>query len=581
MQMSALLQQYSRNAIKRKRDDVKGNNSNNNNNNADDVNTTTLPMTTTTTTTTTTDVNELPHFLIIGAQKAGTMAAVKNLNKHPDINVVSEEHYFDLGWFQKSKKNYIDLFKQSPKPIQGEKTPELIYVDECALRIKEVCPNAKFILFLRDPVKRAFSSWNMNRSKSRESEPFDLCVERNLQSLNEYRSYGTAEYHYVQRGFYLDQIERFLKVFPDRSKFLIVVAENIRKDPAAEYNKIFEFLGAKGFAFEAEDEHVGSYETKLSPQVARKLRNVYKAHNERLFKFLGYRIPEWEAPIVDNQDHVDHVDPVDPVGPPVISSVKKVEAASIDIVGVDNVGVDCVKSQADFAKIGRHHGTDKVTHHGYHRFYPRFLEHYRSMTGGAMLEIGIDQQKSLQTWIDYFPNAFIYGIDIGVAASGPRHKIFRADQSSVSDLQNIATNEIKHPVFFIIDDGSHIPEHQVLSFDYLFSNVLMSGGTYIIEDIEVSYWTKNGLYGYRTSYGYHHNKSVMEVFKDLLDDINHEFLTADAKNAQDRRLGSDLSIKTRAAVSSITFGQNCIIIVKKTPEEDMYSNRKYRFNKNL
>jgi hypothetical protein len=61
MQMSALLQQYSRNAIKRKRDDVKG--SSNNNSNADNVNTTTLP--TTTTTTTTTDVNELPHFLII------------------------------------------------------------------------------------------------------------------------------------------------------------------------------------------------------------------------------------------------------------------------------------------------------------------------------------------------------------------------------------------------------------------------------------------------------------------------------------------------------------------------------------
>lgn len=40
----------------------------------------------------------IPHFLILGAQKAGTMAAVKNLNKHPQINCLSEVHFFDLGW---------------------------------------------------------------------------------------------------------------------------------------------------------------------------------------------------------------------------------------------------------------------------------------------------------------------------------------------------------------------------------------------------------------------------------------------------------------------------------------------------
>ena len=34
--------------------------------------------------------------------------------------------------------------------------------------------------------------------------------------LGEKRVFGTAEYHYIQKGFYLDQIERFLKVFPDR-----------------------------------------------------------------------------------------------------------------------------------------------------------------------------------------------------------------------------------------------------------------------------------------------------------------------------------------------------------------------------
>ena len=35
--------------------------------------------------------------------------------------------------------------------------------------------------------------------------------------MGEKRVFGTAEYHYIQKGFYMDQIERFLAVFPDRS----------------------------------------------------------------------------------------------------------------------------------------------------------------------------------------------------------------------------------------------------------------------------------------------------------------------------------------------------------------------------
>jgi hypothetical protein len=66
--------------------------------------------------------------------------------------------------------------------------------------------------------------------------------------------------------------------------------------------------------------------------------------------------------------------------------------------------------------------------------------------------------------------------------------------------------------------------HVSISSLYIYSPmhlcVIVEGGTYIIEDIETSYWTKGGLYGYETRYGYHHQNSLIEVFKDLLDDIN-------------------------------------------------------------
>ena len=161
-----------------------------------------------------------PHFLIIGAQKAGTMAAVKNLNKHPDIGCLSEEHYFDLGWHSKTVNSYRSLFKRfnvAGKTILGDKTPEYGYVEECHGRIQSVCSsNTKFIFMIRNPTKRAYSAWNMNIKRNFDVNLFDDCIDSNLKNLKEYRSYGTAEYHYVQRGFYLDQILRFLETFPNR-----------------------------------------------------------------------------------------------------------------------------------------------------------------------------------------------------------------------------------------------------------------------------------------------------------------------------------------------------------------------------
>jgi hypothetical protein len=91
-------------------------------------------------------------FLIIGVQKGGTMAAVANLNKHPDIYVKSECQFFTFCW--DFGVNWYRNKLQTNKSIVGEKTPEYIYCDDCLPRIKMVCPSAKFLLFLRDPIKR-------------------------------------------------------------------------------------------------------------------------------------------------------------------------------------------------------------------------------------------------------------------------------------------------------------------------------------------------------------------------------------------------------------------------------------------
>lgn len=203
----------------------------------------------------------------------------------------------------------------------------------------------------------------------------------------------------------------------------------------------------------------------------------------------------------------------------------------------------------------------------------------------GMLEIGMENNHSLRTWLEYFPNFFIYGIDVNYAEQGSRYKIFQADQSNLSQIRTIVDRNIHHQIAFIIDDGSHIPEHQLSCFNYLFTSLLIKGGIYIIEDIETSYWSNGKIYDYSTRYGYHHPHSLIEIFKLLLDEINNEFLPIKAKEIQNQSFHQKriyISEETRSWISSITFGQNCIIITKKTSEEmAIYSNREYRFHQFL
>jgi hypothetical protein len=215
-------------------------------------------------------------------------------------------------------------------------------------------------------------------------------------------------------------------------------------------------------------------------------------------------------------------------------------------------------------ELGIKYGTDKVFHHEYHDIYDFFLKQFYQ-SSGAILEIGIFEGNSLNMWLELFPNAHIYGIDIDKSYMGERYSIIKGDQSKLDDLNNVKSIISQNKgIFFINDDGSHIPEHQLLTFNTLFPT-LEEGGVYIIEDIETSYWTKNGLYGYETRYGYKHPNSIIEIFKEVADSVNSEF----AGNHPNLVMHHNM-------ISSITFSRNCIIIVKKTRPE-----RSYRFWYNL
>ncbi len=93
-----------------------------------------------------------------------------------------------------------------------------------------------------------------------------------------------------------------------------------------------------------------------------------------------------------------------------------------------------------------------------------------------------DDLPSIRMWLDYFPNAEIYGLDIS-DFSWFEHDRFRFIRCNMDKRENIA-NACRNLEDFdvIIDDASHASHHQQNAFLELFPK-LKSGGIYIVEDL--------------------------------------------------------------------------------------------------
>lgn len=229
----------------------------------------------------------------------------------------------------------------------------------------------------------------------------------------------------------------------------------------------------------------------------------------------------------------------------------------------------------EFERIGLKTGTDKVSHHGYQFQYGRLIDFVKGIKGAGIFEIGLFQGASLKLWLEYFPDAFVYGMDIETEFVSERAKILKGDQARVEDL--VATiKSFSHPIHLMIDDGSHDPRHQILSFSVLFQ-VLQPGGVYIIEDIETSYWRQGELYGNQMRYGAGHSENIVEKFKLVADYVNREFVTPVSKEAQLEKLKTaGFTAEAVKCVSSVTFSRNMIAIHKMTRVEYDSFEREYR-----
>lgn len=175
-----------------------------------------------------------------------------------------------------------------------------------------------------------------------------------------------------------------------------------------------------------------------------------------------------------------------------------------------------------------HHG--RVAHKWIHYFeiYDRLFERFIdgvTMPDGTrrplhFLEIGVGQGGSLELWRENFgPDAVIFGIDIDPNCANLDRDDLQVRIGSQADpefLQSVVAE--MGGVDVVLDDGSHVAQHQRVSFDTLFP-LLSANGLYVVEDTHTAYFFDFGG-------GLRRPGTIIEVAKGMVDGLNKWYFRA-------------------------------------------------------
>jgi hypothetical protein len=209
-------------------------------------------------------------------------------------------------------------------------------------------------------------------------------------------------------------------------------------------------------------------------------------------------------------------------------------------------------------RIATIHKTDKSRYHFYAQHYQHHFRPFKYKKV-KMLEIGvggydspISGGESLRMWKTYFPFAKIFALDNFDKSflEERRIKIFKGSQVDLKFLDAVCT--AAGPFELIVDDGSHINEHVIQTFEFLFPK-LKSGGIYVVEDTQTSYWESYG----GTSNDLNREGTIYHFFKGLIDSLNNEEFLIDGykKTYYDKN------------IISMHFYHNMIFIYKGNNDE--------------
>jgi len=207
--------------------------------------------------------NRRVNLFLVGAMRAGTTSLRRLLTNHPDIyfSPIKEPHYFaeelPITFYEPSRffnidsyfindfpnylhtakvdtdEHYRKLFSLAKKEQYfAEASTGYLHAPNCAENIHAYNPDATIVIILRDPIKRAYSHFNMNTALGRETRSFETIIKRELEAYNGNELSWDS---YLQMSSYDSAIDRYKRLF---NNVVVLKLENLTSNFDEEFDRL-------------------------------------------------------------------------------------------------------------------------------------------------------------------------------------------------------------------------------------------------------------------------------------------------------------------------------------------------------
>jgi hypothetical protein len=247
----------------------------------------------------------LPKFLIIGGVRCGTTSLYYDICKHPsvekaaydEIGFFDDNYHLGIDWYRSmfpTEKKMNKIQKETGFCVTGEDTPFYIWNKSAIEKIKNLIPEIKLIVILRNPVDRAYSNYHLSVREGNENRSFKDAIRNDIKFIN-YKKHNNEELtnfdfkkSYIAKGLYYDQLINWFNTF-DKKQISIVFTEDLRDNPEDTMQTIFKFLQLPFFSIKKYEKQKMSDYNDMEKEIRMELSRYYESYNEQLFELIKCR----------------------------------------------------------------------------------------------------------------------------------------------------------------------------------------------------------------------------------------------------------------------------------------------------
>ncbi len=297
----------------------------------------------------------LPNLFVLGVARCGTTTLHNYLSDMPEICMSDpkEPFFFECEYergIEYYRKTYFSHWRN--ENIIGESRHRNLYLPYVPERIYKTNPEAKLVVILRNPIERAFSHWQHWHSRGLEKLGFSKAIMADYERIKnglhmetqeervrycnslytDHEMTGRGIYRtYLDSGYYLDQINRYVNLFP-LSNLLVLLFDDLVQKSNEVISNLRSFLGLEPHSYRIsyvlhEDQGVTRLhrkildltanlrrsqliptgikqyiegilkriepKNKIDPETRKWLYNHYYKHNSALGAFLNRDLSHW------------------------------------------------------------------------------------------------------------------------------------------------------------------------------------------------------------------------------------------------------------------------------------------------